>query len=567
MLSLAWTRRAVVEVEAPPTPTPTPTWGGCSLHGLDIEVVREKDAVPGGGGSGLVALAIPSYFSGPRLAKRQDGGFPLYTGYSAARSLVGKGAMTDLRRLSREAEDMLAELFASIDGGGGGAPNKNKEDAVRARPRVVQLRLSPELALWKSTQHAIGNMLPTKGAGLIQATPQVLALLGATDWPEAMKTTNALSGSGMANLLIGASDVRTLFSNYVVDMAFYYEHGYHKAFPSFSRLLHDGLADARSLRTPGGRQRREAVAIGASYIRAKIALEAAHKTLLKDRSAQMDRRAAQVISLCESSILGMGAEAIARGFDVGAVTSDLVFSSPGTDVIDVGSDLVNSEVMNSFLNVADIAASGVVSEPALRAIYDAYAATGARMYTQRWHEPVARMCITLYTWHLHNDRHMFLRRALLGWPKARKSPAQPQREADFDEVFDTDFRTTGFSRPLDLEYACNGEETCDHVRRFLKVKLKDQELLAALWSSIVTGPLEYVRKGEVDEQREKHLIESSRLQMVHLFSKGLIDEMVWLVAHASHHAWQVNYLFEAAMFGSILDGGAMIGKLDRAEED
>ena len=89
--------------------------------------------------------------------------------------------------------------------------------------------------------------------------------------------------------------------------------------------------------------------------------------------------------------------------------------------------------------------------------------------------------------------------------------------------------------------------------------------MAALWSSIVTGPLEYVRMGEEDEQREKHLIESSRLQMVQLFSKGLIDEMVWLVAHASHHAWQVNYLFEAAMFGSILDGGELIGKLDRAE--
>ena len=552
MLSLAWTRRG--DAEAPPTPTPT--WGGCSLHGLDIEVVREKDTVPGGNGNGLVAIL--SYFWGARLAKRQDGGFPLYTGYSAARALVGKGAgaMADLRRLSREAEDMLAEMFASISSDGGG-------DA--ARPRVVQLRLSLELALWKSTQHAIGNVLPTKGAGLVQATPQVLALLGAADWPEAMTTTNALSGSGMANLLIGASDVRTLFSNYVVDMAFYYEHGYHKVFPSFSRLLRDGLADARSLRTPGGQQRREAVAIGASYIRAKIALEAAHRTLLKDRSGQMDRHAAQVMSLCESSILGMGAEAIARGFDVGAVTSDLVFSSPGTDVIDVGSDLVNSEVMNSFLNVADIAATGVVSETALRAIYDAYAATGARMYTQRWHEPVARMCITLYTWHLHNDRHMFLRRALLGWPKARKSPARPQREADFDEVFDTDFHTTGFSRPLDAEYACNGEETCDHVRRLLKVKGDQDHLLAALWSSIVTGPLEYVRKGEVDEQREKHLIESSRLQMVKLFSKGLIDEMVWLVAHASHHAWQVNYLFEASMFGSILDGGTLIGKLDRAE--
>ncbi|KAI4986946.1 hypothetical protein ZWY2020_019576 [Hordeum vulgare] len=488
MLSLAWTRRAVVEVEAPPTPTPTPTWGGCSLHGLDIEVVREKDAVPGGGGSGLVALAIPSYFSGPRLAKRQDGGFPLYTGYSAARSLVGKGAMTDLRRLSREAEDMLAELFASIDGGGGGAPNKNKEDAVRARPRVVQLRLSPELALWKSTQHAIGNMLPTKGAGLIQATPQVLALLGATDWPEAMKTTNALSGSGMANLLIGASDVRTLFSNYVVDMAFYYEHGYHKAFPSFSRLLHDGIADARSLRTPGGRQRREAVAIGASYIRAKIALEAAHKTLLKDRSAQMDRRAAQVISLCESSILGMGAEAIARGFDVGAVTSDLVFSSPGTDVIDVGSDLVNSEVMNSFLNVADIAASGVVSEPALRAIYDAYAATGARMYTQRWHEPVAG-CASPCTLGTCTTAHVPPRPPWMA--QGPQVPAQPQR-GRLDEVFDTDFRTTASAGPLTLSTRAAKKPATTSA--LPQSKTKRPRTSCRLWSSIVTGPLEYVRK-------------------------------------------------------------------------
>ena len=102
-------------------------------------------------------------------------------------------------------------------------------------------------------------------------------------------------------------------------------------------------------------------------------------------------------------------------------------------------------------------------------------------------------------------------------------------------------------------------------RQYVVHERGQDHLLAALWSSIVTGPLEYVRKGEVNEQHEKHLIESSRLQMVQLFSKGLIDEMVWLVAHASHHAWQVNYLFEAAMFGSILDGGELIGKLDRAE--
>jgi len=161
---------------------------------------------------------------------------------------------------------------------------------------------------------------------------------------------------------------------------------------------------------------------------------------------------------------------------------------------------------------------------------------------------------------------MLYRRALLGWPKARKSPACPQCEADFDEVFDANFHTTGVSRPLDPEYACDGEETCNHVRRFLDRQAQDQDLLAAFWWTLVTGPLEYIRQGEVDDQREEHLAESSRMQMTQLFSKGLVVEMTWLLAHASHHAWQVNYMYEAAMFGSILDGGALIGKLDREEE-
>ncbi|CAM0942661.1 unnamed protein product [Alopecurus aequalis] len=529
-------------------------------------------------------IRIPPYFWGEGPMASNRGGFPMHAGYSEARALVGKGAVADLTRLTRQAEDMVAEVFASI--------GKVGEEAARPRVRVVQLRLSPELALWKSTQHAMGNVLPPKGKGLSQASLRVLAVLGAADWPEAMTTNNAMFGSGMANLLNGAADVRTLFSNYVTDMGFYNEHWYNHVFPSFHRLLHDGLVDDRALRTPGGRERREVVAVGASYIQAKIALEAAHRTRLTDCSAQLDRHAAQVILLADSSILGMGAEATARGFDAGAVMSDLVFSKPATDVVDVGSDMVNSEVINSLLNVADIAASGVVSEPALRAIYDAYAAACARMFTQRWHEPLARMCAVAYTWHIQNDRHMFLRRALLGWSKARKSPARPQREqssrkrgtpptpvprfhppypsyrkhgnfereGDLDEVFNTDFRTTGFS---------GGEETCNHVRRFLLDRQRQDEegLLGALWWSLVTGPLEYVRQGEVDEQREQHLAESSRLHMAQLFSKGLVVEMVWLLGHVSQHAWQVNYLFQAAMFGSLLDGGALTGKLDRTEEE
>ncbi|KAI4986942.1 hypothetical protein ZWY2020_019572 [Hordeum vulgare] len=93
-----------------------------------------------------------------------------------------------------------------------------------------------------------------------------------------MKTTNALSGSGMANLLIGARR-RTLFSNYVVDMAFYYEHGYHKAFP---RSAASARWDRR--RPPlHERWRQRGCRDKRVYIRAKIA-GGGRTTLLKDRS-------------------------------------------------------------------------------------------------------------------------------------------------------------------------------------------------------------------------------------------------------------------------------------------
>ncbi|KAI4985194.1 hypothetical protein ZWY2020_017824 [Hordeum vulgare] len=106
----------------------------------------------------------------------------------------------------------------------------------------------------RNTQSA--TCCPPKGSGLSQASPRVLAVLGAGDWPEALTTNDALFGSGITNLLIGAADVRTMFSNYVTDMASYYEHGYHHVFPSLHGLLHDGLTDARTRRTPGGQQRR-----------------------------------------------------------------------------------------------------------------------------------------------------------------------------------------------------------------------------------------------------------------------------------------------------------------------
>ncbi|KAH6873885.1 hypothetical protein B0T10DRAFT_233769 [Thelonectria olida] len=545
-------------------------WSEFSLKGLKIKVKEPKnDAFQGS------SVGITPYFWGKGLRNRfrrllgrklRQDPFPIHAGYSEARTIMKHGTAEDLESLSLQARDFVSEVFGDADDVLETPPGKAESlSSPESGARLVHLQLCPALESWKQAQHAAGNILPPKGTGLSHASDTVLDSFGAAGWPEALKTNNALFGCGIASLLIGAADAPTMFSNYVTDMAFYYEHGYNYVFPSLDSLLQKGLTDPHALRTPEGRQRRDAVCVGKRYIQGKIALEKEHKTHLTNLSARLDRRTAQIVSLSESSLLGMAAEATARGFDPGAVMSDLVFSSPGTDVVDVGCDLLNSEVMNSFLNVTDITDTGIVSEDVLRKVYDAYATTGARMLTQRWHEPVARMCAALYTWHIQNDRHMFFRRAVLGWPKARKTPACPPREADFDEVFDKDYRTTGFSRPLDAEYACSGEDTCDHVRRFLD-RNREEPFLEELWVFLVTGPLEYVKGGQVDERREQNLVEGSRICMAKLYSQGLVLEMVWLIAHANHHAWQINYLFEAAMFGSILDGGTLAGKLDRQEE-
>ena len=510
------------------------------------------------------------YFWGQRFA--EDGcmpSCPVHPGYTEARLLIGDGNMNVISQLSSEALRVVNETFANLSA----APTLQACSHRAGGPSLgmASLHLSPSLQKWRSEQFAADRILPAKGPGLTCAPPEVIRLLGAKHWPRPLLTSNALFGAGMANMLIGAYDAETLFSNICTDMAFFCEHGYHKVFPELGRVLEDAMRDERALRTPAGKERRTAVEIGLRYIRGKIALEEECKGRVENKAAYMDRRTAQTLCYLESSLLGMGTEAIVRGFDPAAVVSDLVFSSPGTDVVDVGSDLLNSEVLNSFLNTADITESGVVSEEALRRVYDAYACIGARMFTQRWDEPIARMSATLYVWHMLNDRHMFLRRAILGWEKVTNDEivkGRDQREADFDEVFDERFHTTGFSRSL--KTACNGRDPCDQVEGLIALVGEDgqkekHELLTHLWWCLSTGPIAYVQQGEVSKVQEDELSKNLGITMARCHERSLIKEMCWLLAHAGQHAWQVNRLFEAAMFGSLLDDGGLKGRLDRMD--
>ncbi|KAH8430709.1 uncharacterized protein LDX57_008371 [Aspergillus melleus] len=324
---------------------------------------------------------------------------------------------------------------------------------------VRELSLSQELQSWRERDHQAGRKLPHKGNGLRQVPESVINLLGAENWAAPLLTRGAFHGSGFANMLIGAWDAQTLYSNYCVDLVFYYEHGYHKAFPGFDVLVRDATANPRACHNLGGAERRLAAGIIGQYIRQKGHAEERNKMHLAKLSAKLNRDELRRVSLCESSICGLAAEAITRGFDPGATAYQMIFSAPGTDVIDVGSDFYSSELFNSFLNTDDIASSGVISNISLRKVYDAYAHIGATIFTREWTDPAAIMCAMLYPWHILNDRHHFLRRAVLGSSQVR-SRLIDQRCATWEEAFDEDGHTTGFSRPL--ANACNGNTYCDH---------------------------------------------------------------------------------------------------------
>lgn len=487
----------------------------------------------------------PPYFWGNTSVPKP----PPVAGYEECRNLMGDCSIPRLERMVDSGLQKLKSIFEAI--------NEPSTSTTTHCP-VVNLRLSPELQQWRIDQQHNGWILPSKGNGLERVPEKVVELLNARDWPEPLLTRAALFGSGLFNMVCGAYDAHTLYSNYCVDMIFYWEHAYHHVFPDFVKTLEQAIHDPHALVTPGGRDRRTAAGLALRYMREKTSLEEQYVTQLSGKVARVNRDQALPLWICESSIWPCGVEAIARGFDCAATAHDLMQSVPLTDIVDVGSDILNSELLNALLNTADICDEGVITEEKLRRVYDACAYNSARMLTERWSDPCAKVAMILYPWHILNGRHNFLRRALLGYPKARKTYTC-QKEADFGETFDRDYRTTGFSRPL--QNTCNGHVHCDHVQQHLQ-SWSDPSL-STLWWFLSPAVLQYAAAGNIDEEMEQHLVEQLSVTIATTYSKGLVSEMSWLIAHACQHALQVNYLFEAAMFGSLLDDGNLRGKLDR----
>lgn len=255
------------------------------------------------------------------------------------------------------------------------------------------------------------------------ASDEVVQILNARGWPRPMLVNCALFGAGFANMLIGAYDAETLFSNYCTDLCFFYEYSYHRVFPEYEALLDEAANDPHALMAPGGKERRQVMQYTLQYVRCKVTLEEKHKGSLRGEMMRLNWHDAMVLFLCENSIVGMAAEQVVRGYDPAGVYNDFMASCPGTDIIDVRSDLYNSELVNAVLCTADITDTGIITEAALQRVYDAWAHSSARMSSpERCDDPGVRMNSLLYTWHTVDNRHGFLRRILLGYPKIRTLP-------------------------------------------------------------------------------------------------------------------------------------------------
>lgn len=188
---------------------------------------------------------VPSYFWSQDVEKGNMPTFPTDSMCFESRELMRDGNLEGVRSLLHRAVEILNSVFHAIDSGDG-----------NSKTLVTQLRLSDGLQQWRNEQLQSGNMLPHKGDGLLRVSEEVISLLNAESWSAPLLTNCAIFGSGITNFLVGAYDAETLYSNYAVDLGFYYEHGYHRVFPEFETLLEQSFNDPHAMHTPGGTERR-----------------------------------------------------------------------------------------------------------------------------------------------------------------------------------------------------------------------------------------------------------------------------------------------------------------------
>lgn len=173
------------------------------------------------------SYTMPPYFWGATYSPEEASSIPRSHGYEEERDLGGDGSQDVWTAIISGAVEALNQVFEAIEIPAGSQPARSpgmqKTAYSPSKVEVNTLCLSDELKTWRKSQFKKGWILPAKGYGLLREDDKVLKILGATDWPAPLVSKGALFGSVFGNLLIGAYDARTLYSNCCCDMAFYYE--------------------------------------------------------------------------------------------------------------------------------------------------------------------------------------------------------------------------------------------------------------------------------------------------------------------------------------------------------
>jgi len=170
---------------------------------------------------------MPPYFWGATYSPEEVSSIPRSRGYKEERDLAGDSSQATWTDIVNGAVEALNQVFEAVDIPA--ASQAARSSAMLettyspSKVEIVTLSLSDELKAWRNSQFNNGRILPAKGYGLLPEDDNVLEILGAQDWPAPLVSKGALFGSVFGNLLIGAYDARTLYSNCCCDMAFYYE--------------------------------------------------------------------------------------------------------------------------------------------------------------------------------------------------------------------------------------------------------------------------------------------------------------------------------------------------------
>ncbi|SEG96113.1 hypothetical protein SAMN05444920_109285 [Nonomuraea solani] len=269
------------------------------------------------------------------------------------------------------------------------------------------------------------------------------------------RAPNVACGTTATQWLVAGADNCTADLNAVQDSFFFYEHGFAQMTGSVKgREWYEAwwLAMHESLQHPPSAERAIATAINSLYTAYKADLEIAiQEARLGGETVQLmlqqNREEFLHQQLCDSGILGYCVQERENSGHDRQMMWDLAMTGPGTDVIDVGRDLLCSTELGSSMPQM---AGGYLDAERLAQVYGRLCAVQDHMFQGDDLTSGSVVTADLPIWEIANLRHPFVEMALIGRNSVRGLHFKP---APFEAYWDEEMRMKG-TPVTPGKYAC-----------------------------------------------------------------------------------------------------------------